>query len=169
MLRTSRDYLNPGRELDEPSVVLDGSPAPAWLDPCRELLTRGDSRGAFATMVKHAGFAPGELAALPLAGVRLVLLAGIRGREWQRTEALLDVNLAGQPGFQLEADGSASIVMSATPPSDLPDANWLPAPADEPFLLGLRRYYPSQPVRDEAAHRSLPEPTGLDDVPRGGG
>ena len=74
-----------------------------------------------------------------------------------------------RPGFQLEADGSASIVMSATPPSDLPDANWLPAPADEPFLLGLRRYYPSQPVRDEAAHRSLPEPTGLDDVPRGGG
>jgi hypothetical protein len=53
-----------------------------------------------------------------------------------------------RPGFQREADGSARIAMSATPPRDLPDANWLPAPADEPFLLGLRLYYPAQPIRD---------------------
>jgi len=80
----------------EPAVVLDGAPAPAWLDPYRERLTRGDTRGAFATMVKHAGFAPRAPAAMPLAGVRLVLRAGIRGREWQRTEALLEANLAEQ-------------------------------------------------------------------------
>ena len=42
----------------EPAVVLDGAPTPAWLDPYRELLAHGDTRGAFATMVKHAGFAP---------------------------------------------------------------------------------------------------------------
>ncbi len=98
MLRASRDYLNPGRELDEPSVVLDGSPAPAWLDPCRELLTRGDSRGAFATTVKHAGFAPGELAALPLKqrpGARRICRLGhrhaaIRPDRLVRQEAALD-------------------------------------------------------------------------------
>ena len=88
----------------EPAVVLDGSPAPAWLNPYRELLARGDTRGAFATMVKHAGFAPRALAAMPLAGVRLVLRAGIRGRAWQRTEALLEANLAEQEA-QLDAAG----------------------------------------------------------------
>ncbi len=90
----------------EPGVVLDGAPAPAWLGPYRELLARGDTRGAFATMVKHAGFAPRALAAMPLAGVRLILRAGIRGREWQRTEALLEANLAEQQA-QLDAAGIA--------------------------------------------------------------
>ena len=80
----------------EPAVVLDGAPPPAWLDPYRELLAHGDTRGAFATMVKHAGFAPRALASMPLAVVRLVLRAGIRGLEWQRTEALLEANLAEQ-------------------------------------------------------------------------
>ena len=91
----------------EPAVVLDGAPAPAWLDPYRELLAGGDTRGAFATMVKHAGFAPRALGAMPLAGVRLVLRAGIRGREWQRTEALLEANLAEQQA-QLDVAGIAA-------------------------------------------------------------
>jgi pimeloyl-ACP methyl ester carboxylesterase len=88
----------------EPGIVLDGSPAPAWLEPYRDLLARGDTRGAFATMVKHAGFAPRALAAMPLPGVRLVMRAGIRGPEWQRTEALLEANLAEQQA-QLAAAG----------------------------------------------------------------
>ena len=90
----------------EPAVVLDGAPAPAWLDPYRELLADGDTRRAFATMVKHAGFAPRALAAMPLAVVRLVLRAGIRGHEWERTEALLEANLAEQQA-QLDVAGVA--------------------------------------------------------------
>ena len=98
----------------EPAVVLDGAPAPAWLDPYRELLAHGDTRGAFATMVKHAGFAPRALAAMPLAGVRLVLRAGIRGLEWQRTEALLEANLAEQQA-QLDAPGIAGYAEIESP------------------------------------------------------
>ena len=98
----------------EPAVVLDGAPAPAWLDPYRELLAHGDTRGAFATMVKHAGFAPRALAAMPLAVVRLVLRAGIRGHEWQRTEALLEANLAEQQA-QLDAAGIAGYAEIASP------------------------------------------------------
>jgi pimeloyl-ACP methyl ester carboxylesterase len=109
----------------EPAVVLDGSPPPAWLDPYREFLAHGDTRGAFATMVKHAGFAPRALAAMPLAGVRLVLRAGIRGLEWQRTEALLEANLAEQqahldaPGIAgyAEIQSATLIVGSDNPPS----------------------------------------------------
>ena len=70
-----------GRSRVRTGGVLDGAPAPASLGPYREHLARGDTRGAFATMVKHAGFAPRALAAMPLAGVRLILRAGIRGRE----------------------------------------------------------------------------------------
>ncbi len=98
----------------EPAVALDGSPPPAWLDPYRELLAHGDTRGAFATMVKHAGFAPRTLAAMPLAGVRLVLRAGIRGLEWQRTEALLEANLAEQQA-QLDAPGIAGYAEIESP------------------------------------------------------
>lgn len=90
----------------EPGIVLDGSPAPVWIEPYRELLAAGDPRGAFATMVKHAGFAPRALAAMPLAAVRLVLRAGIRSSEWQRTEALLEANLAEHQA-QLDASGTA--------------------------------------------------------------
>ena len=53
-----------------------------------------------------------------------------------------------RPGFQLEPDGSARVVMSATPPAGVPDANWLPAPDDQPFLVGLRLYYPGPAIRD---------------------
>ena len=57
-------------------------------------------------MVKHAGVAPRALAAMPLAAVRLVLRAGIRGPEWRRTEALLEANLAEHLA-QLDARGTA--------------------------------------------------------------
>ena len=43
---------------------------------------------------------------MPLAGVRLILRAAIRGRERQRTEALLEANLAEQQA-QLDAAGIA--------------------------------------------------------------
>ena len=126
----------------EPAVVLDGSPAPAWLDPYRELLARGDTRGAFATMVKHAGFAPRVLAAMPLAGVRLVLRAGIGGREWQRTEALLEANLAEQQA-QLDAAGIAGYA----------------AIESRTLLIGGSGSPPSVVAQLEALRRTIPATT----------
>ena len=43
----------------EPGVPLRGQFDLGWLDSYERLLERGDRRGAFACMVKHAGFAPG--------------------------------------------------------------------------------------------------------------
>ena len=78
----------------EPGVILEDAPGPAWLGPYSARLAEGDTRGAFATMVKHAGYAPRPLTAMPLAIVRLALRMGIRGRDWQHTEELLEANLA---------------------------------------------------------------------------
>ncbi|HET7380422.1 MAG TPA: DUF1214 domain-containing protein [Gaiellales bacterium] len=52
------------------------------------------------------------------------------------------------PGFERAADGSATIVMAAALPEGVTEANWLPAPKDEPFLVCLRLYYPLEPIRD---------------------
>ena len=41
-----------------------------WLDDYQRLLERGDRRGAFAAMVKHAGFAPRPLTIMPLPYIR---------------------------------------------------------------------------------------------------
>jgi pimeloyl-ACP methyl ester carboxylesterase len=127
----------------EPAVALDSSPAPAWLDPYRELLGYGDTRGAFATMVKHAGFAPRALAAMPLAGVGLVLRAGIRGREWQRTEALLEANLAEQQA-QLDAPGIAGYAEIESPTLLIGGSNSPPSITAQ--LEGLRHTIPTTTV-----------------------
>jgi hypothetical protein len=52
-----------------------------------------------------------------------------------------------RPGFVRGDDGSATVVMSARPPDDVPEANWLPAPPG-PFQVGLRLYYPRPAIRD---------------------
>lgn len=52
------------------------------------------------------------------------------------------------PGFERGADGSATIVIAAALPDGVPEGNWLPAPADERFLVCLRLYYPLEPIRD---------------------
>jgi pimeloyl-ACP methyl ester carboxylesterase len=78
----------------EPGVSAGGSPALGWLPRYRELLAAGDTRGAFATMVRQSGFAPGPLAKMPLWYVRAILRLAIRGRRWQEMEPLLQANLA---------------------------------------------------------------------------
>jgi hypothetical protein len=52
-----------------------------------------------------------------------------------------------RPGFVRGDDGSATVVMTARLPEEVPEANWLPAPPGQ-FQVGLRLYYPRAAIRD---------------------
>ena len=77
----------------EPGVPLRGQLTAGWLDGYQQRLETGDRRGAFAWMVKNAGFAPRPLAVMPLWYVRLMLRLAIRGPRWERMDHLLEANL----------------------------------------------------------------------------
>lgn len=77
----------------EPGVPIRGQLRADWLDHYQRRLDRGDRRGAFAHMVKSAGFAPGPLAIMPVWYVRLVLRIAIRGHKWATMDRLLEANL----------------------------------------------------------------------------
>lgn len=62
-----------------------------------------------------------------------------------------DANYATRPecpGFDRGANGSATVVLATERPEGVAEANWLPAPDDEPFQLGLRLYYPGAAIRE---------------------
>lgn len=80
----------------EPGVPLHGHFDLGWLDGYQRLLEHGDQRGAFAWMVKHAGFAPRPMARMPLGSVRAVLRLAIRPRRWATIAPLLEANLGEQ-------------------------------------------------------------------------
>jgi pimeloyl-ACP methyl ester carboxylesterase len=82
--------------LYEPGVSIAGGLDPAWLDGYEHLLRRGDRRGAFAWMVKNAGFAPRAVAAMPPWCVKGVLRLANRGPRWTSMEGLLEANLNEQ-------------------------------------------------------------------------
>ncbi len=77
----------------EPGVPIRGQLRAGWLDDYQRRLERGDRRGAFARMVKSAGFAPGAVAIMPVRYVRLVLGIAIRGDKWATMDRLLEANL----------------------------------------------------------------------------
>jgi pimeloyl-ACP methyl ester carboxylesterase len=77
----------------EPGIPLRGQLTAPWLDGYQQLLERGDRRGAFAWMVKNAGFAPRPIGSMPLWYLRVVLRLAVRGPRWARMEQLLDANL----------------------------------------------------------------------------
>jgi pimeloyl-ACP methyl ester carboxylesterase len=77
----------------EPGIPLRGQLAAGWLDGYQRLLEKGDRRGAFAWMVKRAGFAPRPIASMPLWYVRLVLRLAVRGPKWATMNQLLEANL----------------------------------------------------------------------------
>jgi pimeloyl-ACP methyl ester carboxylesterase len=77
----------------EPGVPIRGGLSAGWLDDYQRRLDHGDRRGAFATMVKSAGFAPAPLAVMPVWYVRLVLSIAIRGQKWATMDQLLEANL----------------------------------------------------------------------------
>jgi pimeloyl-ACP methyl ester carboxylesterase len=77
----------------EPGIPLRGQLTAGWLDRYELLLEHGDRRGAFAWMVKNAGFAPGPIGSMPMSWVRFLLRLGIRGRKWATINELLEANL----------------------------------------------------------------------------
>jgi pimeloyl-ACP methyl ester carboxylesterase len=77
----------------EPGVPLRGQLTAGWLDGYQQRLEAGDRRGAFAWMVKHAGFAPRALAVMPEWYVGLMLRLAMRGPKWERRDHLLEANL----------------------------------------------------------------------------
>lgn len=79
--------------LYEPGVPLRGRLGAAWPDGYRQRLEMGDRRGAFAWMVKHAGFAPRPLTVMPVWYVKAVLRLAIRGQHWAAKDRLLKANL----------------------------------------------------------------------------
>jgi pimeloyl-ACP methyl ester carboxylesterase len=79
--------------LYEPGVSIAGSLDTSWLDGYQRLLSSGDSRGAFAWMVKKAGFAPRPLTAMPLPYVKAILRVAMRGDRWSSLAPLLEANL----------------------------------------------------------------------------
>jgi hypothetical protein len=78
----------------EPGVSIAGSMPLGWIPEYRARLAAGDTRGAFAAMVRGAGGAPAVLERMPLWYVKLMLRLFIRGARWRKIEALLAAGLA---------------------------------------------------------------------------
>jgi pimeloyl-ACP methyl ester carboxylesterase len=77
----------------EPGIPLRGRLRADWLEDYERRIKRGDRRGAFARMVKSAGFAPAAIAVMPVWWVRLALRTAVRGPKWATMDRLLDANL----------------------------------------------------------------------------
>jgi pimeloyl-ACP methyl ester carboxylesterase len=91
----------------EPGVSVHGSLPLGWIPRYRELLDRGDARGAFTCMVRQAGFAPAMLARMPAWCARTILKLVVKGRQWQAMKALLRTHLLeGEQAALLDGDVS---------------------------------------------------------------
>jgi pimeloyl-ACP methyl ester carboxylesterase len=91
----------------EPGVPLHGHFKLGWLERYERFLEQGDRRGAFACMVKHAGFAPWPLGLMPLWCVRAALRLAIRSQRWATIEPLLEANL-GEHRIQAALDTASA-------------------------------------------------------------
>jgi pimeloyl-ACP methyl ester carboxylesterase len=101
----------------EPGVPIRGQLRAGWLDDYQRRLERGDRRGAFARMVKSAGFAPGAVAIMPVWYVRLVMRVAIRGQKWATMDRLLEANLVEhrlQAGLDAPSPERFSAITSRT-------------------------------------------------------
>jgi pimeloyl-ACP methyl ester carboxylesterase len=87
----------------EPGVPIRGRLHTGWLDDYQRRLEHGDRRGAFASMVKAAGFAPGAVAIMPVWYLRWMLRIAIRGQKWATIDRLLEANLV-EHRLQAELD-----------------------------------------------------------------
>lgn len=171
----------------EPGVPVRGQLTASWLDGYQRLLANGDRRGAFAWMVKRAGFAPFPLMLMPLWYVRLMLRVAIRGPKWERMDHLLDANLVEHrlqatldaPSLHRFATIAAHTVLMAGTKSPAAIsgpllnelANNIPNATVE-ILSGLGHLAPEDhpariaPTLHAQASHLLPEPTRPDGDPR---
>ena len=78
----------------EPGVSVNGSIPVDWMPRYRELFAAGDTRGAFACMVRQMAAGSGPVAKVPLWYLRAILRLMIRQRRWQHMEPLLASSLA---------------------------------------------------------------------------
>ena len=131
----------------EPGVPIRGQLTADWLDDYQRLLKSGDRRGAFAWVIKRAGFAPAALTVMPLRYVRLVLRLAIRGPTWERMDHLLEANLVEHrlqatldaPGLERFASIAAHSVLMAGTKS--------PAAISAPLLDELANDIPNSTVQ----------------------
>ena len=78
----------------EPGVPVRGQLRADWLDDYQHRLEHGDRRGAFARMVKGAGFAPKAAEIMPVSYLRFVLRIAIQGEKSAKPSTeLLEENL----------------------------------------------------------------------------
>lgn len=78
----------------EPGVSIRTSIPVDWIPDYARLLSTGDTRGAFACMVRGSGSLPTVVARLPEWYTRAVLRVVIRRQKWAHIEPLLHTNLA---------------------------------------------------------------------------
>lgn len=117
--------------LYDPGVPVAGGLHPVWADEYQRRLERGDRRGAFAWMVKTAGFAPPPVRVMPLWYVKLMLRIALRGEQWTTKDRLLEANL-GEHRIQEALDSPDASRFSAISASTL-----LLAGAKDPDLFKL--------------------------------
>ncbi len=130
----------------EPGVPIGGQFDLGWLDGYQKLLERGDRRGAFAWMVKHAGFAPRALAVMPLWFVRAVLRVAIRGPKWASMDRLLEANLVEHRIEAVLDAPSAERFSTVTAPTALLGGAKSPASISRQLLAELAQVIPDATV-----------------------
>jgi pimeloyl-ACP methyl ester carboxylesterase len=100
----------------EPGIPLHGRINFKWLEGYERRLSQGDRHGAFAWMVKHAGFAPRPLGSMPFWYLRAVLRLAIPPRRWAAMDPLLEANLAEHRiQAALDADSAERFAAITTP------------------------------------------------------
>jgi pimeloyl-ACP methyl ester carboxylesterase len=77
----------------EPGISVGRQLQFGWLNGYARRLDGGDRRGAFAWMVKNAGFAPGVTRMMPVWYLRFVLRIALRGERWCSMDSLLEASL----------------------------------------------------------------------------
>lgn len=127
----------------EPGVSVNGSIPVGWMPQYREFLADGDTRSAFAALVRGSGFAPTPLAKMPLRYVRLILRLAISGDQWQQVEPLLEANLAENRELVRIDDGTLERYSAVTALVGLLGGRKSPTFMTTELFDGLRRAIPN--------------------------
>jgi len=153
----------------EPGVSVHGSMPLGWIPRYRELLDRGDARGAFTCMVQQAGFAPAILGRMPAWCARAILKLVVRGRQWQAMKPLLRTHLleveqvallAGDASRFSTIDSRVLLLAGAKSPAAITSQPMLEvqaviAGATFELMEGLGHTAPDEQAPERVAERAL--------------